>query len=221
LKILITRPEPGAAATASRLVELGHAPILAPCLTITARAAKLPVLPAALIITSGQAVTGLPEHLRQVPVFCVGDATAGRLRQAGFTSVESAGGDARDLLRLITARRLPGTHVLVTGAGLGLTLSGQLRAAAIPVLRRVVYATRPVSALDAPVRAALAAGQIDAALFFSAETATAFARLHPPGTDGMDAYALSPAVADALRELPWRAIHVAEAPTEADLLALL
>lgn len=221
MKILVTRPEPGASATAARLAELGHEPILAPCLTITARAAKLPVLPAALIITSGQAVPGLPDRLRQVPVFCVGDATAGRLRQAGFTSVASAGGDASDLLRLISARRLPGTHVLVTGRALGLALTGQLRAAGIPVLRRVVYAARPVSALDAPVRAALAAGQIAAALFFSAETAAAFARLHPPATDGMDAYALSPAVADALRELPWRAIHVAEAPTEADLLALL
>jgi uroporphyrinogen-III synthase len=221
LKILITRPEPGATATAARLVERGHEPVLAPCLTISARDAKLPERPVALIITSGQAIPGLPERLLQVPVFCVGDATAGRLRQAGFTSVASAGGDARDLLRLITARRLAGTHVLVTGAGLGLALAGQLRAAGIPVLRRVVYAARPVASLSAGVRAACAGGQIAAALFYSAETAAAFARLDPPGITSIDAFALSPAVADALRELPWRAIHVAEAPTEADLLALL
>jgi hypothetical protein len=40
------------------------------------------------------------------------------------------------------------------------------------------------------------------------------------GTDKITAYALSPAVAAALGGLPWRAIRVALAPTEADLMAL-
>jgi uroporphyrinogen-III synthase len=69
--------------------------------------------------------------------------------------------------------------------------------------------------------AALAAGDIAAALFYSADSARAFARLNPPGTAGIDALALSDAVAHALRGLPWRKIRVALAPTEADLLALL
>jgi uroporphyrinogen-III synthase len=221
MNILLTRPEPGASATATRLAALGHNPFKAPCLTIVPRPTALPDVPAAIIITSAQAIPALPESLREVPVFCVGDATAGRLRQAGFISVTSAAGDARDLFRLITARRLPGPHLLATGERHGLALTRQLREAGISVQRRTVYAARPIRALPEPARRALADNEIAAALFYSAATATAFFRLQPPNIANIDAYALSPAVAAALRALPWRAIHTAVAPTEADLLALL
>jgi uroporphyrinogen-III synthase len=221
LKILLTRPEPGAAATAARLAGLGHSPILAPCLTVTRRPPKLPDHPAAIIITSLQAVPALPAAYHHIPVFCVGDATAGRLREVGFSAVTSAAGDAEDLRRLITARPIQGTYLLATGARQGATLARQLRAARIPVLRRVVYAATPVRALPAESLAALAAGQIGAALFYSAETAAAFARLAPPGTGTITALALSHAVAVPLHGLPWAAIRVAVRPTEADLLALI
>jgi len=221
LKVLVTRPEPGAAATAARLLDLGHEPVAAPCLVISPRKLALPVAPAAVIVTSLQAIPALPDTLRDVPVFCVGDATAGRLRAAGFGRVESAAGDARDLIRLVSARRRPGTYLLATGARQGLALARQLRADGFIVLRRSVYNARPVRALAPGVLAALAGQQIGAALFFSAETAQAFCRLKPPGTANVAAYALSAAVADGLRSVPWRAIHTAMAPTEADLLALL
>jgi uroporphyrinogen-III synthase len=220
LKILVTRPEPGASVTAARLMALGHEVVLAPCLAISRLPARLPVRPAAIIVTSGQAVAALPAAFHDVPVFCVGDATAGRLHAAGFSRVESAGGDARDLLDLVTARRLAGTHVLAVGERHGLELAGQLRAAGISVLRRKVYAARPARILPAAARAALAAGQIDAALFYSAESARGFIRLKPQGTGGITAFALSAAVAAALGGLPWREIRVALAPTEADLMAL-
>jgi uroporphyrinogen-III synthase len=219
--VLLTRPEPGATATAARLREMGFAPLLAPCLTIEPRRSVLPERPGAIVITSIQAVPALPGSYRDIPSFCVGDATAGRLRAAGFSSVESASGDARDLFRLITARRLPGVHLLAVGERHGMALARRLRAADVQVVRRAVYAARPIRALPAPVQAALAAGHITAALFFSAETARAFTRLKPANTGNVAAYALSPAVAAALDGLPWAAIHVALAPTEADLLALL
>jgi uroporphyrinogen-III synthase len=221
LNVLLTRPEPGASATAARLREMGFAPLLAPCLTIEPRRSVLPERPAAIVITSFQAVPALPEAYRNIPAFCVGDATAGRLRAAGFSSVESASGDARDLFRLITARRIPGMHLLAVGERHGMALARQLRAAEISVVRRAVYAARPIRALPAPVQEALAGGNITAALFFSAETARVFTRMRPANTGTVSAYAISPAVAAALDGLPWAAIHVALAPTEADLLALL
>ena len=221
MKILVTRPEPGASATAARLVAMRHEPVLAPCLAVTARPANLPENPAALIITSGQAVPALPRALHNVPVFCVGDATAGKLRAAGFSRVESASGDAADLLRLIRERHLPGLHVMAVGERHGLALARQLRAAGFSVARRTVYAARPLRALPEAARTALAGGEIRAALFYSAESARAFIRLNPPGTAKITAYALSPAVAAALGGLPWRAIRAALAPTEADLMALL
>jgi len=221
MNILVTRPEPGASATASRLAAMGHQPVLLPCLTISPRPLKPPASPAAIIITSGQAIPAHPASYQTIPVFCVGDATAGRLREAGFSSVLSASGDAAGLLHLILRHRLPGTHVMAVGARHGQWLAEKLRDAGMKILRRAVYTAAPIRALNARAAAALADQKIQAALFYSAESARAFTRLRPAGTGTVTALALSPAVALALVDLPWNEIRVALAPTEADLLALL
>ncbi len=221
MKLLVTRPEPGASATAKRLAAMGHGALLLPCLTVKTFTPRLPEHPAALVITSGQAVPALPARLHNVPVFCVGDATAAKLRQAGFTRVESAQGDADDLFRLIVTRRVDGLHVLAVGERHGLALLARLRAAGLTAVRRKVYTVTKLRVLPEAARAALAGGAVDAALFYSAETARAFCALHPPGTAAMQAYALSANVAAGLSGLPWARIHVATAPTEADLMALL
>jgi uroporphyrinogen-III synthase len=221
LNILVTRPEPGASATAARLTAMGHTPILLPCLTITPRRSRLPETPTAIIITSGQAIPALPAAYKNLPVFCVGDATAARLRQAGFCSVLSASGDASDLHNLVTAHALPGPHLLAVGERHGQQLARQLRAAGLTIVRRAVYTASPIKFLPPDAGGALTNAKIDAALFYSAETVRAFARLRPPCTETVTAFALSPAVAAPLQGLPWSAIRVALSPTEADLLALL
>ncbi len=221
MKILVTRPEPGASATAARLQACGHEAILLPCLGIRPATPHLPENPQVLIVTSGQAVSALPARLQHVPVFCVGDATAAKLRAAGFTRVESARGDADDLFTLITQRHIPGLHVLAVGERHGQALLQRLRGYGITAVRRKVYTVTPIRRLPAEVREMLAAGKLAAALFYSAETARAFVRLNPPGTASMAAYALSETVAQALAGLPWLKIRVAVAPTEADLMALL
>jgi uroporphyrinogen-III synthase len=200
---------------------MGHEPALAPCLEIVSLPLRLPETVGALIVTSGQAIAPLPERWRDVPMFCVGDATANRARAVGFTRVESASGDAGDLFRLVRARRLPGTHMMAVGERQGLALARQLHEAGISVLRRKVYAARPMRVLPPDIAADLAAMKIPAALFYSAETARAFVRLRPCNTAAITAYALSQAVAAGLGGLPWAAIRVAVAPTEADLMALL
>ncbi len=221
MKLLVTRPEPGASATAARLAAMGHEPVLLPCLAITLLPARLPPHPGALVVTSGQAVPALPARLHHVPAFCVGDATAAKMRAAGFTRVESAHGNAADLFRLIMARRVPGLHVLAVGERQGLALEKRLREAGVAVLRRKLYRVTRPRALQADMAACLQAGGVDGALFYSAETARAFTALCPPGTQDMTAYALSDNVAAALESLPWGQIRVALAPTEADLMAVL
>ncbi len=116
----------------------------------------------------------LPETLHGVPVFCVGDATAGKLRMAGFSRVESASGDADALFRLITARRLPGLHVMAVGERQGLGLFRQLREAGISVVRRTVYAARPLRTFPAGVAEALAEGEIGAALVLFSRNGASF-----------------------------------------------
>ncbi|WP_048863069.1 uroporphyrinogen-III synthase, partial [Acidisphaera rubrifaciens] len=100
-----------------------------------------------------------------------------------------------------------------------------LRARGFRVVRRVVYAARPVAELPAAAHAALAQDRVRAACFFSAETARAFVRAIAPadaaGLDRTDAVAIGGLAAMALRGLPWRRILVARRPTQDEMVALL
>lgn len=225
--VLITRPEPGAAETAARVAALGLAPILAPALTLAARAAPLP--PAqAVVITSPAAARALPARLHGLPLFATGPASADAARMAGFRQVEGAEGEAVSLAALVAARAEPasGPLLLAIGAGYGLDLAAALRARGFRVARRVVYAAREATALPAPAVAALGAGQVTAALFFSPRSArAAMALIEQAGlrhaAPGIVALALSPRIASSLRAWAWRRVAVADAPHQDRLLALL
>jgi uroporphyrinogen-III synthase len=228
MSVLVTRPQPGAAETACRLVALGRTPVVAPVLDIVPLAADLP--PArqvqAVLTTSANALTALGGHCG-LPLLAVGDATAARARASGFTVVHSAGGDARALAAL-TAR-------ICDPAGLPLLLAGQqgqgrelvraLREAGFAVVHRDVYAARPATSLPEPARAALCGHAVEAALFFSPATAQIFVSLAsslPPETfNPVESLAISPQAAAALVALPWRRIRVAAAPNQDELLGLL
>jgi uroporphyrinogen-III synthase len=90
----------------------------------------------------------------------------------------------------------------------------------------VVYAATPVPTLPEVAREVLAAKQITAALFFSAETAHHFvrllqrARLHE-AVRAVDALAIGQPAAVALQPLPWRRVCVAARPTQDAMLGLL
>jgi uroporphyrinogen-III synthase len=227
--ILVTRPQPGALETARRLAALGWRPVAAPCLETARRPARLPPPERiqAILVTSGQAVSALPASHHGVRLFSVGDATAARARAAGFADVRSADGDGAALAALVRRSLEPaaGALLLASGARQGLELAGALRAAGFRVIRRVVYAARPAAALPAHALAALAAGEVGAAMFFSAETARAFVRLLPAALHGRlkraEALAIGPGAAEALRHLPWRAVRVAVRPTQDEMFALL
>jgi len=227
--ILVTRPEPGATETASRLDALGYRPVMAPALVIRPRPARLPApgRVAALLVTSGQAIQSIPDGYRAATLFAVGDATAARARQAGFATVISAGGDANDLVATVIATVSPrATLLLVTGRGLGHALAASLREAGFAVIRRSVYAPVAVRHLPAPVVRTLRGGGLRAALFFSADTARHFATMLEQAAlrdcvGNTDAVAISETAAVALEGLPWRRILVAARPNQDAMLALL
>jgi uroporphyrinogen-III synthase len=225
--VLITRPEPGAAETAARVAALGFVPVLAPALTLAARTPPPP--PAqAIVITSPAAARALPAALHALPLFATGPASAEAARAAGFRRVEGAEGEAVSLAALVAARTAPGAGplLLAVGAGYGLDLAAALRARGFRVLRRIVYAAREATALPAPAAAALGAGRVAAALFFSPRSArAAMALIEQAGlrhaAPGIVALALSPRIASSLRAWPWRRVAVADAPHQDRLLALL
>jgi len=228
--ILITRPEPGASESAARLAALSFRSVLAPVLTIRALPTRLPD-PArvqAILAASGNAIAGLPENFRTLPLLAVGAATAARARAAGFTSVTSAEGDAAALAALTAAQCRPqaGPLLLVAGRDQGKDLAASLRAQKFRVLRRVVYTTEPVRALPEAAIAALRAEKISAALFFSAATAHVFVRLATNAglarhLTGVDAISIGQPAAVALKALPWRRIRVAARPNQDAMLAML
>ncbi len=225
--ILITRPEPGARSTAEAVIARGFRPVVAPFLVIRPIACELPAGAQAVLATSGNALTATLSALHPIPLLAVGAATAARARAAGFTRVESAGADARALARLAATRCDPaaGPLLLLTGEGLGDALADDLARQGFRVLRRSVYASVPVTTFPPQAEAAIAAGTLCAALFFSAATARAFAATVPdrlrPALAGLDALAIAASAAAVLAGLPWRAVRAALHPTQDELLALL
>jgi uroporphyrinogen-III synthase len=230
--VLITRPAGDAPATARRLADLGYTPVVAPVMQIIAPLARnLPHQVQALILTSGNAVAGLPPPTTwrrpDMPVLAVGDVTAAKARAHGFANVLSAGRDADALVELAASRLDPsrGALLLACGRNQGFVVGRALRARGFRVTRRSVYAAVPVRAFPAPAEEAIRNHMLDAAMFLSAETAAAFARLLPErlvcGLSRVRALAIGKAAADALKPLPWRAVQIAATPTLDGVLALL
>ncbi len=226
--ILITRPEPGAGDTASRVAALGFEPLLAPVFTIERVPARLPSAVAAVLATSANALAPCFPAFHHLPLYTVGDATAARARAMGFGRVVSASGDAEALAAAVIRDLRPadGTLLLASGQGQGMPLAATLRQAGFRVLRRTVYRAVPSRALPDAAVGALRAGTVRAGLFFSAETARTFVRLIQNARLGetvrsVEALAIGAAAGVALQGLPWRRVGVAAKPTQDAMLALL
>ena len=226
-RVLVTRPEPQATATASLLRARGHVPYIAPVARIERLAPVLPPADAvdAIILTSANAAFALAAHV-DLPVFAVGEATARAARAEGATQVTVAEGDWRRLARLLAGPGgpPPGARLLhLAGAEVRGDLPGAARAAGFGFARRVVYAARAVDWLHPETVELLATGSLDAALFFSPAHATIWRRLIERAAVAdrlfpLAAIALSEAVAEPLKALPWRRLAVAAAPEVARLI---
>src|SRR5690606_23002079 len=164
---------------------------------------------------------------RDLPILAVGDATAKAARDAGFTEVESARGDAEALVALAIDRLKPADGALLHAGGRTVAgdLPGQLGEAGFEVRRVELYAALPAPALSIETTEALKAGQIDLVLFFSPRTAATFVRLVGEAgladrCTGVTALCLSEQVAESARGLTWHAIEVADRPEQPAMVAL-
>lgn len=103
--ILVTRPQPGADATAADLAAIGFNTIVVPFTETASMPVESSLVDAnryqAIAVTSAAAIRHLPQKavntLAALPVYAVGAATAQRVKEAGFQSVFSADGDASAL----------------------------------------------------------------------------------------------------------------------------
>jgi uroporphyrinogen-III synthase len=228
MRLLVTRPEPECKRTATALRARGHEVLVLPLLRIEAVAdADLGAGPwAALLFTSANAVRAVAAHRRfgelsGLPAYVVGGRTRAAAAAAGFAEVRSADGDVGDLVRLTVAEPPAAGLPLLYLAGRDRSgdLSGGLRAHGLDVETVIIYRTVMEANLAPHVRAALAAGEIDAVLHYSARTAAAFvaaasAAQVEHSSIKIKHFCLSAAVAAPLIAAGTKAIEVALAPDE-------
>jgi len=232
MRLVVTRPQADGERTAAALRARGHDVLLAPLMRVEPVAADLSGTWGAVIVTSANApaaIVGNPacDALIKCPLYAVGRRSAEAALAAGFTEVETAGGDVRDLVRLIAERRADAQAPLLYLAGedRAADLIGELAARGIAAEMRVVY--RAVTAPFPPALIeAVKAGTVAGVLHFSkrsAENYVAGARsadLAEPAL-ALRHYCLAAAVAEPLIEAGARHVSVARRPEESALIALL
>jgi uroporphyrinogen-III synthase len=227
MRIWVARPEPGASRTADRLAALGHAPLVAPIFAVVATETAMPEGPFdGVVLTSGQGALRLADSGigADQAVFAVGGRTADTARDAGIGHVESADGDAGDLVRLVRSRLPSRARLLhVAGEDRKAEPGASLLADGYRVSVWEAYAARQVAGLPAPVSVALAEGRLAAVLHYSRRgAATALQLAQSAGLDdafrAIKHYCLSTDVALPLVEAGVLAHFVAARPTEEALL---
>lgn len=232
MRALITRPLGDAELLAEALHVRGIESAIAPMLSIEPlTGAELDLSDVqAVLLTSSNGARALAEATedRGVRIYAVGDSTARVARNLKFFRVESASGDVEDLARLVTRRLDPADGPLLHAAGqvVARDLTGIMINAGFTLRRIVLYSAVPETEMPGTATAALSAGTIDAALFFSPRTAETFVSLAKKA--GLEAHCgkvsalcLSQHVADAAGEISWRSVDVAERPNQAQLLRLV
>lgn len=232
--VLVTRPEPGASATARRLSSLGFRPLAVP-LTRT-----VPVAPAtlpdghdfdAVAVTSAAALRHAPPELiarlAALPCFAVGHASARTARDAGFTRVEPGEGRVEGLAGAMSRSLRPGARIAylcgrVRTGGLACRLAEAGLEARVIEVYDTVAAAHPPGGLEKT----LDGRPIDAALIYSAYAAAILSRL-AAGASLKSSFAgtrflcISDRAAAALGPQQRQRAAVAEDTTEDALLALL
>jgi uroporphyrinogen-III synthase len=235
MRLLVTRPEPDGERTAALLRAQGHEVTVLPLLRIEAAGqAQLGTGPwAAVLLTSANAARAIATHRRfkelvGLPAYAVGARTRAAAAAVGFRPVLSADGDVDELIALVAAHPPAANLPLLYLAGSDRSgdLAGSLQACGLQVETAVVYRSVMVADLRPDVRAALAAGRIDAVLHYSARSAAAF--MAAALTAGMRGFSirikhlcLSSQVAAPLIDAGAEAVEVASEPTEAALFHCL
>src|SRR5438552_17462803 len=122
MRVVITRPQSDGERTAATLRAQGHEVLVAPLMRVEPVTADLHGKWGAVIITSANAPNAIADDsaraaLVKLPLFAVGQRRAEAARQAGFMDVTSAGGDVRDLVLTLAARRADAKAPLLYLAG--------------------------------------------------------------------------------------------------------
>jgi uroporphyrinogen-III synthase len=229
-RVLVTRPEPGAARTAERLRAAGYEPVVIPLTKVAPLRQDRPTREFdAVAVSSANALRhaypALIRLLSQKPLFAVGEETAAVAREVGFVDVHSSEGSAEDMARDIMLGVGPSASVAyLCGRVRRDVLETELDRKGARVVPIETYLTHPRK----PSRQELAAmdsAPVDAALAYSLNAAKALAGLVEPrlGTVFRDTafIAISERVAERLMAVAPGRVKAADSPDEDAMFTLL
>lgn len=233
MRVVVTRPLVDSERTAAALRARGYEVLIAPLLRIEPVATDCSGGWGGVIITSANAPGAIAdnparEKLVKLPLLAVGKRSADAARAAGFSDVISAGGDVRDLARLIATRRADAAAaplLYLAGEDRATDLPAELAARGIAAEMAIVY--RAVTApLPPELIAALKAGEVDIVLHFSRRSADSYlAGAAQAGVAGLALAArhlcLSTQIAEPFVQAGAPHVAIAKRPDEASLVALL
>jgi uroporphyrinogen-III synthase len=211
--LVIVRPEPGASATADAARKLGLDPLVMPLFVVEPLEWEVPRTAEfdALLFTSANAVRhggrGL-DALRNLPAYCVGEATAAAARESGFEVGTVGRGGVDSLLRQIP----PGLKLLhLCGADWRAPASAAQSIDHVPVYRSAVAETPEIDRIEGAV----------VAVHSPRAAAVLARRVERAGLDRrrISIAAISPTAADAAGS-GWEALERAAEPSDSALLAI-
>jgi uroporphyrinogen-III synthase len=234
-KILLTRPRASSERWAKLLSARGLTPVIEPLLAIEPTGAARPFGEfQAVLLTSANAPDALEimkdrvGDLFPLPCFCVGASTASAARAIGFINITQSTSDSAALAQMIVNALTDKTKPLLHIAGD--VVDGKARS----ILEKngftleswAVYRAVAMENLSPGLIAALQTHDVTVVPVFSPRSARVLVSLIeknrlPGACAGLTAVGLSQAVADVLQILPWRALRIAKAPSEEEMLACL
>jgi uroporphyrinogen-III synthase len=232
-RVLITRPEPGAARTAKRLQALGFEAIFLPLTEIRTTFAEMPegrefdavAMPSANAIRHAQ--PSLLRALAGLPAFAVGRATAEAATEAGFRDPTVGPGDGLGLATLMAGCFAPGARVIyLCGRVRTRDFEETLHAAGIEVTPVETYDTVVLDYGDTELTEALGSEAFDAVLLYSRLAAQSLAKLTDRSVMlsllGRASFiCMSERVAAPVIPIGKKRIHIAAEPEEEAMLARL
>ncbi|MEO5805303.1 uroporphyrinogen-III synthase [Devosia sp.] len=232
MSILVTRPEPDATGTVSRLWAMDVDAIAVPLLVRQVLDTALPEAGdfAAMVVTSGNALRTLSERsgveqYRSLPIFTVGEVTGIEAQTLGFGTVQSAAGGLAELADLLKRSGIAGPVFYPAASERNGDLAALVAPFGLTLVTTPLYRMVPVTRVPESVVAELASGAIEAALFYSRRTAQSFVaamadRLTAAQRQHLAVLCLSNAVAEPLRAAGYGNAAIARHPNEETMMSL-
>ncbi|MFY0595139.1 MAG: uroporphyrinogen-III synthase [Cognatishimia sp.] len=214
--LLLTRPQAQSEQFANDLREAGFEGeiVISPLMEIQGVGSEVdPDSYDVAIFTSRNAVDFVQPA--QKLAWCVGNKTAEKARASGWMT-RSSGGDVEDLLAAIQAAVPAGRAMHFRGEHSRGAVIERLKAAGFIAQERIVY--RQVSRCLSPSALALLSGETPVIVpLFSPRSASFFAEEVPKGAL-IWGVAMSEAVAKEMESISCDRLHIAQAPTAADMM---